>query len=218
MFTANMKGEIELKRQPPLERLVNANVCSACNGGWMEQLETGVDPLIQRLTEKDDIENFSREDIEVLARWTGKTAVVLSHITPEGDPVPPVMAHSIHPDSPVRPKLRLFYGSIDSDFILEGGYLQLVYGNDLGLINTDEVPGTRITICLYNRMLTADFPPILEGVFYDLSQSISSMFWPGYQAAGKRELTVKLPAPINEVLLEICNGIQVGFREPAFRL
>jgi hypothetical protein len=63
-------------------------------------------------------------------------------------------------------------------------------------------------------MLTADFPPILEGIFYDLSQSINSMFWPVYQMAGKRELTVKLPAPMNEVLLEICSGIRVGFRYP----
>jgi hypothetical protein len=44
------------------------------------------------------------------------------------------------------------------------------------------------------------------------------MVWPGYQEAGKRELTIKLPAPINEILLEICKGIQVGFREAAFRL
>jgi hypothetical protein len=75
-----------------------------------------------------------------------------------------------------------------------------------------------MTICVYNRMLTVDFPPILEGVFCDLSQSISAMFWPRYQAAGKRELAVKLPAPISEVLLEICNGTQVGFREAAFRM
>jgi hypothetical protein len=217
MFTADMKGDIEFKRPPPLERLVNANVCRACNGGWMEQLETAVDPLIQRLMDKDDIKNLSPEEIEILARWAGKTAVVLSHITTEKDPVPNTTARSIHPDSPVRPKLRFLYGSVKTDFTLEGGFLQLVYGSELGLINTDEVPGTRMTICVSNRMLTVDFPPILEGVFYDLSQSISAMFWPSYQAAGKRELAVTLPAPINEVLLAICNGIQVGFREEAFR-
>ncbi len=122
--------------------------------GWMEQLETAVDPLIQRLIEKDDIESFSPEEVQILARWTGKTAVVLSHVTPEKDRVPHVMARSIHPDSPVRPRLRFFYGSIKADFTLEGGFLQLVYGSELGLINTDEVPATRMTICVYNRMLS----------------------------------------------------------------
>jgi hypothetical protein len=85
MFTADMNGNVQFKRQPPLERLVNANVCRACNGRWMEQLETVVDPLIQRLIEKDDIKSFSPEEVEVVARWTGKTAIVLSRITPEED-------------------------------------------------------------------------------------------------------------------------------------
>jgi hypothetical protein len=217
MFTADMNNNVEFKRQPPLEQLVNANVCRACNGGWMEQLETAVDPLIQRLAEKGDIESFSPQEVEILARWTGKTAVVLSYVTPEKNPVPQIAAHSLHPDSPVRPSLRFFYASIKSDFTLEGGFLQLVYGSELGLINTNEVPATRMTICVYNRMLTVDFPPIVQGLFYDLSQSISAMFWPNHQAAGNRELGVTLPAPISQVLLKICNGIQVGFREAAFR-
>jgi hypothetical protein len=95
MFTAMMDGGADFKRQPPLERLVNTNVCRGCNGGWMEQLETAVDPLIQRLIDKDDLESFSLEQIETLARWTGKTAVVLSHVTPEKDRVPRLMAHSL---------------------------------------------------------------------------------------------------------------------------
>jgi hypothetical protein len=217
MFTGKIGGIVELKRQPSLDRLVNANVCRACNGGWMEQLESVADPLIQRLIEKDDIENCSPEETEILARWTGKTAVVLSHITPEKDRVPQQMAHSLHPGSRLRPRLRFFYGSIKADSTLEGGFLQLVYGEEVGLVNTAEVPGTRITICVYNRMLTVDFPPLLEGLVYDLTGSISAMYWPFYQPAGKRALDVKVPAPISDFLFEICNGIQSGIREARLR-
>lgn len=215
MFTASKGQSPALQRQPPLESLVNFNVCAKCNNGWMEKLETEVDAIIQRLREKDDFENRSKEEIETLARWTAKTAVVLSHVTPEKNNVPKQMAQSLHPDSRVRPQCAFFYGRIEADLTLEGGFLQLIYGEPL--IGSSELAGTRITLCVYNHMLTVDFPPITEGIFYDLSQSISAKFWPSCQPAGKKKLDVTLPCSIGDVLLDICQSIQVGFREAAIR-
>ena len=93
---------------------------------------------------------------------------------------------------------------------LEGGYLQLVYGSELGLVGTDEVPGTRITLCLYNHCLTIDFPPIIHGIRYDLRNSCSAMLWPSRLPAGIAELNMPYPTPISDVLLAICKGLGVG--------
>jgi hypothetical protein len=50
--------------------------------------------------------------------------------------------------------MRLFYSKINADLTLEGGYLQLIYGSELGLVGSPEVPATRITLCIYNHCLT----------------------------------------------------------------
>jgi len=217
MFTGAVGETPKLERQPSLAAFVNPNVCKQCNGGWMSDLEVKVAPIADRLVEKDDAGSMSLTEIEILARWAGKTAVVLSYLTPNQEIVPAKMRHSLHPNSRMRPMLTFFYSRIKTDFTLEGGFMQLTYGDELGLVGTDELPGTRITLCIYNHMLTVDFPPILQGISYDLNESISDMFWPKRAAAGKKTLDAKLPAPIGDVLFEICNGIQVVFKTSELR-
>ena len=91
-----------------------------------------------------------------------------------------------------------------------GDFLQLVYGEEL-LIGSDEFSRTRIKLCVYNHMLTVDFPPITQCIFYDLSQSISAMCWPSLQPQGKKIFNMTPPYVIGDVLLEICQGIQPVF-------
>jgi hypothetical protein len=71
--------------------------------------------------------------------------------------------------------------------------------------------GTRITLCLNNHFLTADFPPMLEGVRYDLSESCSAQMWPTFIPAGMSELQIPTPALISDVLYAICSRIKVAF-------
>ncbi len=217
MFTATLGSSPVLHRQPPLERLVNTAVCGKCNSGWMSRLETNIAPLVQRLMGGEDIRRLSNEEIELLARWTGKTAAVLSHVTPQLARVPRLASLSLHPDASVAPKMRFFYSQISADLTLEGGFLQLVYGSEVGLVGTAELPGTRITLCVYNHCLTVDFPPIIEGVFYDLSASCSAMLWPTRIPAGVAELNMPTPARISDVLFAICSRIVVKYDTNIFR-
>ena len=113
--------------------------------------------------------------------------------------------------------MRLFYGRILGDLTLEGGFLQLVYGSELGLVGTTELTATRITLCIYNHCLTVDFPPIIEGVFYDLSHSCSAMLWPQRVPAGVAEFNIETPAKISDVLLAVCSRIRIGLDPGTFR-
>jgi len=207
MFTA-VKGEPPvLHRQPPLDRLLNQNVCKRCNNGWMSQLETEVAPIVQRLTSGEDIRTFSDPETETLARWAAKTATVISHVTPQLQRVPRQASMSIHPDRRLAPKSRVFYCEIRADLTLEGGFVQLVYGSELGLVGTKELAGTRITLCVYNQCLTVDFPPIVEGISYDLSESCSAMLWPTWIPAGTPKINVPAPASSSDVLFAVCSRI-----------
>ena len=217
MFTATLGSAPVLHRQPPLERLVNTSVCGECNNGWMSQLETDIAPIVQRLVAGEDIGRFSNDEIELLARWAGKTVAVLSHVTPQLARVPRGASVSLHPKANVTPKMRFFYSQIKADLTLEGGFLQLVYGSELGLVGTEELPGTRITLCIYNHCLTVDFPPVVEGLLYDLSESCSAMLWPTRVPAGVAELNVPTPAPISDVLFAICSRIRVRYNTNIFR-
>lgn len=207
MFTA-VRGESPvLHRQPPLERLVNTSVCKKCNNGWMAQLEGDVSPIAKRLTAGGDVSAFSKTEIETLALWAAKTAAVISHVTPQLARVPQHASMSIHPDRRSAPEFRVFYAQIKADQTLEGGFLQLVYGDELGLVGTNELAGTRITLCVYNHCFTADFPPMVAGLSYDLSESCSAMLWPMWIPAGAAEISVPTPAPISDVLFAICSRI-----------
>lgn len=216
MFTASLDSNLEatLQRSVPLEGLFIRGVCQACNQGWMSDLEMRVDPILRRLQATDDLNLLQDTEIETLARWTGKTAVTLSYATPQQAHVPQQAAFSLHPESRCAPRLRLFYSRIYADRTLEGGFLQVVYGSELGLLGTNEVAATRMTMCFYNHCLTVDFPPIVEGISYDLRSSFSAMIWPSKKPAGLREFKIQGPVAISEVLLKICREIQ-PYMDPA---
>ncbi len=94
---------------------------------------------------------------------------------------------------------------------LEGGYLQLGYGVEVPVIGSQGGSGHRFTLCIFNHCFTADFPPILAGVRYDLRESCSAQLWPSFLAAGTAELSMPTPALIGDVLLAICKRVQMGF-------
>lgn len=67
----------ELSRRPakPLSSFVCGDVCTACNNGWMSQVEEKVRPI---LTATKRTGRLSAEDAFDLARWFTKTAAVLN--------------------------------------------------------------------------------------------------------------------------------------------
>ena len=203
-----------LHRQPRLDSFVNSSVCADCNNGWMSLLETQVDPVFHKLTNGTDVSDLNQGEVEVLARWAGKTAIVLGYVTPIPALVPRFIRRSFLPGTSAPPHMRLFYAFIErSDLTLEGGYLQLRYAAEVPVIGETGGSGYRFTLCVYNHCFTIDFPPILEAIRYDLSNSCSAQIWPTFVHAGT---TLSIPGPVlvGDVLRIICTQVQVAFDIP----
>lgn len=106
--------------------------------------------------------------------------------------------------------MGFFYSQIISDVIIEGGYLQLLYEPSLPLVGTEELNGTRITLCINNHCLTVDFPVVIEGASYDLSKSCSAMLWPRRIPAGRAKIQIFGPESIRDALLAVNHQIEVS--------
>lgn len=199
----------EFIRRPPLNALTMKGVCKECNNGWMSSLENAVEPIVLKIFGGVDLDELCGDDLEIVARWTAKTAITLSYATPQHAPVPVQASRSLHPDyhGPVR--FGFFYSKITADRTLENGHLQVVYGAELGLVGTAEVPGTRLVLCLNNHCLVVDFPPAISGFRFDLSESCSAQLWPVRRAAGVASLNIEGPARIDQVLLAVCRALRV---------
>jgi hypothetical protein len=210
MYTGSVSGEVpELKRRPALTALTMKGVCKKCNNEWMSALEVAVEPIMLRVFSGIDIDQLSPAEIQTVARWAAKTAITLSYATPQNAPVPLQASHSLHPDyrGPVR--FGFFYSKITADRTLENGYLQVVYGEELGLIGTQEIAGARLVLCLNNHCLMVDFPPAIAGFGFDLGESCSAQLWPARRPAGVAELKFDGPRTIDRVLLALCRAISV---------
>jgi len=210
MYTATVSGGTpQLGRRPSLNALTMKGVCKECNNGWMSALEIAIEPVMLRIFGGVEVDQLSDMEVQLVARWTAKTAITLSYATPQNTPVPQQASRSLHPDyhGPVR--FGLFYSKITADRTLENGYLQIVYGREIGLIGTEEIAGTRLVICLNNHCLIVDFPPIIAGFGFDLGESCSAQLWPTKRPAGVAELRIEGPQTIDRVLLAVCRSITV---------
>ena len=102
MFTSD--GETPtFHQQTELEKFWNRSVCGNCNNGWMSRLEEEVDPIFDKLTSGTDFNQLSLREVETLARWTGKTAIVLGYLTPFPAIVPEHVRRTFLPASPAPP-------------------------------------------------------------------------------------------------------------------
>jgi hypothetical protein len=198
-------------RQTELEKFWNRSVCANCNNGWMSRLEEQVDPIFDKLTNGTDLNLLSPGEVETLARWTGKTAIVLGYLMPFPAIVPEFIRRTFLPASSVPPHMHLFYQHVQADKTLEGGYLQLGYGGEVPIIGGTGASGLRFTLCVYNHLLTVDFPPMRTGLRYDLSNSVSAEVWPNRIPAGTAYLNLTPPVTIGDLLFRICNGVQPLF-------
>lgn len=210
MYVANVSEmNTELRWSPTLNNLTMKGVCQRCNSGWMSALENVVEPIMEGLFADADVDDLSASEIQTIARWAAKTAITLSYATPQHAPVPSQASHSIHPDYHGPLRFGFFYSKITADRQLENGHLQVVYGTELGLVGTTEIPGTRFVLCLNNHCLVVDFPPTTAGFRFDLSDSCSAQLWPVRRPAGVANLQINGPARIDRVLLAICRAIKV---------
>ena len=210
MFTSD-GSTATFHQQTELEKFWNRSVCAKCNNGWMSLLEEAVDPIIDKLTGGIDFNQLTPAEVEVLARWTGKTSVVLGYLTPSPVVVPEFIRRTFLPESPTPPHMRLFYSMIHADLTLEGGYLQLGYAAEIPVVGSNTPSGLRFTLCVYNHLFTADFPPMLAGLRYDLTNSVSAEVWPHRIPAGTAELDLTPPVPIGDLLFRVCSGIRPHF-------
>lgn len=185
MFMADENGANE-QRAPPLGNLEVKVVCKDCNNGWMSQLETAVAPVMLRLFDGTRVDRLADQERETIARWAGKTAIVLSFATAEKWPVPGLWRPRLHPKSEAPPSFAVLHTLLRGPVINEIGYMHLPWPLDVPIVNSCELLGTRTSLCLSNHCFTVDFPPSPDGVGvrYDLTSSGSSQIWPYLKNAG----------------------------------
>jgi hypothetical protein len=61
-------------------------VCDKCNNGWMSTLEESVRPLLSRVIKDGESMYFSKRDINKLAAFTFKNAVIANYLNPSREP------------------------------------------------------------------------------------------------------------------------------------
>jgi hypothetical protein len=204
--------------EPPLEfrrvhvnKFVNASVCGGCNHGWMSRLEQNIDPVIEKLNSVDDVKGLSRDEVETMARWAAKTAVVLSSLMATAVEVPECIRRSLLPNNG-PPRFRCFYARLKTELPLQAAFYQTWYGEDLYVIgNATPAAGLRFTLCVFDHLLTIDFPPALEGLRYDLSKSCSARIWPSFLPAGTNVLQWDPAVSVDGVLRSVANSIHAFY-------
>jgi hypothetical protein len=154
------------------------------------------------------VDQLSDSELAILARWTAKTAITLSYTIPRRAPVPVQASRSLHPDYQRPVRFGFFYSKIKADRMLENGHLQLVYGTELGLVDTEEIAGTRLVLCLNKHLLIVDFPPVVPGFQFDLQDRAA-------RSSGQRgkllewRVNFQEMTRIDQVLLAVCRAIRV---------
>jgi len=219
MFQATLTGERQRVRRPPVNNLTMRRVCKLCNNGWMSDLEVAVEPIMRAIFQGKDVDELGDPELKVVAKWSAKTAITLSYTTPQKARVPAQASRSLHP-AYGGPEVRFvfFYSRLLADRRLENGHLQVVYGGEVGLVGTDEVPGTRFVLYLNGHALIIDFPPTAVGFRFNLTDSCASQLWPVRQAAGTRVLPVPLPTTLPDLMLGLCRMIRVELDSNALRV
>jgi hypothetical protein len=134
-----------------------------------------------------------------------------TYATPDPAIVPEFIRRTFLPSSLTGPHMRLSYAFVEADITMAGGYLQMGYGKEIQVVGSQGPSGLRFTLCVYNHLLTADFPPALAGIRYDLANSCSSQIWPVLIPAGTAELELLPPVLFGDLLRRICSGIQATF-------
>jgi hypothetical protein len=216
MYLGTVDDDIpELSRRPPLTALTMRGVCQQCNTGGMSKLETAVAPILERIFTGTDVDELSDSELELLARWTAKTAITLSYATPQQAQIPLQASHSLHPDYRGSVHFGFFYAKITADPPLESRHLQVLYGSELGLVG--EVAGTRLALCLNGHCVIVDFPPASGVCHFDLRDSCCAQLWPVGQAAGVKGFKYDGPARVDRVLLALCHSITVQVTTAALR-
>jgi hypothetical protein len=216
MYLGTVDDDIpEFSRRPPLTALTMQGLCQQCNTGWMSKLETVVAPILERIFSGTDVDELSDSELEILARWTAKTAITLSYATPQQAQIPLQASHSLHPDYRGPVCFGFFYAKITADPPLENGHLQVLYGTDLGFVG--EAAGTRLALCLNGHCLIVDFPPASGTCQFDLRNSCCAQLWPVRRPAGVKDFKYDGPARVDRVLLALCQSIIVQVDTVALR-
>lgn len=75
------RDERLLKRRRP--ELVTKSVCRTCNSGWMNDLDLAAQPLLNPMTQGQAV-NLQLPEVNLLAAWLCKTAIVTDTAQPDG--------------------------------------------------------------------------------------------------------------------------------------
>jgi len=178
-----------VRREYRVDSFKLKKICTACNGGWMSELEQSAKPLIVALVDGErKLASLSVEERCTLARWVGKTAIIESHAVGAESPVDPAFLRHIKLDIHGDPGRFAVAGSHTT---FEGfGHLQVGVIRDL--IGGGIAAGNIIMIALPRLVFVCAFPMLnlrfqccvaapLEGIWPDdarLWHPIKDVFHP----------------------------------------
>ncbi|MBI3896545.1 MAG: hypothetical protein HY313_11505 [Acidobacteria bacterium] len=194
-----------------LNSFKEGRVCSNCNNGWMSQLENEVKPiLLALLSGAQNPTSIPEFECSVLARWTLKTAIVLSCATPLGHPLPREHLKFLR-DKPAMPSQVGIFAAINIP-TREFGYYQR---NDWPNWSTEGVPdlsesmtsqGFKLAFHLKHLLLMVAHIPRPTSRFV-LAAGLHIPLWPPepFFASYRVDLRTTEPHDIREVM-EIFNN------------
>jgi len=86
----SITGEMKNSRPPhPMDAFKEGRICARCNSGWMSELESQAQAILPQFMRGQPVTSVTEADSLIIARWTLKTAVVLSHAIGAHKTLPP---------------------------------------------------------------------------------------------------------------------------------
>lgn len=122
MIRASFYGALKTKRHHHILRLVNGNVCSTCNKGWMSQLEVQIQPHIINLMNHSNLESefdWLKLNSFTISKWVFKNAILYNN------------ASDYYKLVPEKHFQSLKNGSIPSNVFITFGFCKQFEGVDL---------------------------------------------------------------------------------------
>lgn len=150
-FTGNI---IKSKRIQSGESLVLGGICESCNNGWMSDLEQEVKPVFEKiLIDNSKILDLSKYELNAIARWTFKTAIVINHASNYRKIVPLdhftyFFAKKVVPND-VKIDMALLSKETDLSWIQSQYFLLLLKEEDQDIIKLHNTPRYSIVLNIF---------------------------------------------------------------------
>jgi hypothetical protein len=187
LIADSARRETREARSPhAMDSFREGRICGKCNNGWMSTLESQAKEILPALVTGDrNITSLSDSEALVIARWTLKTAIVLSHAITLQRPLPAVHLRYLRANPQALPDQAGVFGAISSaarefSYLQRNRWLNLVKsGTVVGEPNFAfmESEAYKVSFGLRRLLLMAAFIPRPSSHFL-LAAGVHVPIWP----------------------------------------